>query len=93
VTPYTIVSPNVLRNEVERIAKTGVAYDREEASRGVTCVAAPVFGSGGKLVAACSVAAIRTSPERFAPAVRASSLALSRALSAKPRSDVLSIDP
>jgi IclR family acetate operon transcriptional repressor len=85
VTPYTIASPNVLRDEIDEIAESGVAYDREEASLGITCVAAPVFGRGGKLVAACSVAAPtnRASPERMAPAVRASSLALSRVLSAK----------
>jgi DNA-binding IclR family transcriptional regulator len=83
MTRYTIVSPDVLRKEVERVAVEGVAYDREEASLGVSCVAAPLFGRGGKLVAACSVAAtsFRASAERLAPAVRASSLALSRVLS------------
>ena len=82
VTPYTIVSPNVLREEIEQIAHTGVAYDREEASPGITCVAAPVFGAGCALLAACSVAAPspRASIDRVVPALRASSLALSRAL-------------
>jgi IclR family transcriptional regulator, acetate operon repressor len=82
-TPYSIAAPNLLREEVAEIARTGVAYDREEASVGISCVAAPIFGREGKLVAACSVAAPthRASPERLAPAVRASSLALSRALS------------
>jgi DNA-binding IclR family transcriptional regulator len=85
VTQYTIVSPSVLRKEIKQIAQTGVAYDREEASPGITCVAAPVFGGGNQLLAACSVSAptSRASPERIAPAVRASSLALSRVLSAK----------
>jgi IclR family acetate operon transcriptional repressor len=82
-TPYTIVSPKVLRQEVALVAKTGVAYDREEVTIGIACVAAPIFGRAGKLVAACSVAAPtnRTDPEQLAPTVRTASLALSRALS------------
>jgi IclR family transcriptional regulator, acetate operon repressor len=60
----------------------GVAFDREEASLGLACAAAPVFGQRGRLVGALSisVATSRVEPDRVAPAVKAASLSLSRAL-------------
>ncbi|MBI5089714.1 MAG: IclR family transcriptional regulator [Actinobacteria bacterium] len=45
-TEYTIVVPDVLRNELGEIVRNGVAYDREESIRGVGCAAAPLRGSG-----------------------------------------------
>jgi DNA-binding IclR family transcriptional regulator len=82
-TPYSIVSPRILREQVGAVVKTGVAHDREEAAVGVCCVASPVFGRGEQLIAALSVAAptSRATTEQLAPTVRASSLALSRSLS------------
>lgn len=45
-TEHTIVDAGQLKTELEAIRRRGVAYDREEACRGVACVAAPIRGSG-----------------------------------------------
>ncbi|MGW5019862.1 IclR family transcriptional regulator [Streptomyces cacaoi] len=44
--PSAAHQPERLRAELARIRERGVAYDREEAVRGVGCVAAPVIGAG-----------------------------------------------
>lgn len=44
VTENTITDPAVLLRELEQIRKQGYALDREEITRGIMCVAAPVFG-------------------------------------------------
>ena len=49
--------------------ETGWAYDREEYESNVHCVAAPIFGAGGRLIATISLAAHRSNeftPERIA---------------------------
>jgi DNA-binding IclR family transcriptional regulator len=81
-TPYTITVPAVLRQELRRIAESGVAFDREEARIGLVCVAAPVFGADGRVAAALSVSgpSPRMKPEQIASAVRTASLGLSRLL-------------
>ncbi|KJF24039.1 IclR family transcriptional regulator [Rhodococcus sp. ACPA4] len=63
-TPHTIVAPGILSNQLDRVFETGVAFEREESAPGLTCVAAPVFGSNDKLVAAISVTGPTT---RFKP--------------------------
>ncbi len=82
LTAYTITVSDVLREELAKIADEGIAYDREEARIGLACVAAPVFGLGGRVLAALSVSVptLRAAPERLAPAVRTAALALSRSL-------------
>ena len=52
LTPYTIVSPQVLRVSLAEVVRTGVAMDREEASLGLACTAAPIFGTRNRLVGA-----------------------------------------
>jgi DNA-binding IclR family transcriptional regulator len=81
-TPYTIVSPQVLRDSVAEVARTGVAIDREESSLGLSCTAAPVFGLNNRLVGALSIStsSSRAAPERLATAVRTTSFSLSRVL-------------
>ncbi len=59
-TPFTVTSPAALRSELEAIRATGIAHDREEAYRGIVCVAAPVRGSG-RAIAAVSVSGPRGS--------------------------------
>lgn len=54
-TPYTITDSDELRAVLARVRDEGVAYDREEISVGLSCVAAPVFGRGTVPVAAMSV--------------------------------------
>jgi DNA-binding IclR family transcriptional regulator len=53
-TRASITHPEVLRRELAAIRESGVAYDREEACPGVSCVAAPIRGSG-RAVGAVSV--------------------------------------
>jgi len=53
-TPTTIVDAGQLRRELAAIRERGVAYDQEEACVGVSCVAAPIRGSG-RAVGAVSV--------------------------------------
>jgi len=81
-TPYTVTAPAVFLEMLRTIRKTGLAYDREESVLGVCCVAAPILDAGGAPVAAISVTAptSRLEPERFAPAVRAAAISLSRTL-------------
>jgi IclR family acetate operon transcriptional repressor len=85
-TPYTIVVPDLLREEVRRVRRAGVAFDREESTLGVACAAAPVLDRGGVAVAALSITGptIRLDPDALGPAVRTAALGLSRALRAAP---------
>ena len=63
-TPYTITDPAELRSELLNIRAEGIAFDRQEISLGLSCVAAPVFGLENQAVAALSI----SSPsERFQP--------------------------
>jgi IclR family transcriptional regulator, acetate operon repressor len=82
-TPFSITVPGVLKRQLATIARTGVAYDREEADIGVTCAAAPVFAYGRRVVAGISVTGLvtRLDPDRLAPTVLLAALGLSRQLS------------
>jgi DNA-binding IclR family transcriptional regulator len=55
-TENTITDPQELKKELKQIKKQGYALDRQEVTRGIMCVAAPVFGIGGEIVCAISVA-------------------------------------
>lgn len=55
-TPRTITDGSVLAAELDRIRRDGMAFDDGEARPGLTCVAVPVMGPGGRPVAALSVA-------------------------------------
>lgn len=81
LTEHSLADPVRLADELAEIRRTGLAYDREEARLGVGCVAAPVV-VGGLAVAAVSltVPADRLRTAGLAPAVRAVTLALARAL-------------
>jgi len=54
-TEKTVTNPEELRLLLKQIRKQGYSLDDEEIIRGMTCVAAPVFGVGGRLIAAISV--------------------------------------
>jgi len=56
ITSKTIVDPVKLREELASVRKEGFALDREEITRGVMCVAAPIFGSPDNVVGAVSIA-------------------------------------
>ncbi|MEU8824699.1 IclR family transcriptional regulator [Streptomyces sp. NPDC048636] len=81
LTPRSITDPALLRSALEKAQVAGLAYEEEEATPGVSCIAAPVFARG-TVVAALSVAVPRErfSAARLAPAVRTAALGLSRVL-------------
>lgn len=51
----TITDPDEFRAVLAKVREEGVAYDREEITPGLTCVAAPIYGRGHIPVAAMSV--------------------------------------
>lgn len=53
-TKHTITNAAELRRELERIREAGYALDREEITRGLMCVAAPVFDARGNVAGALS---------------------------------------
>jgi IclR family transcriptional regulator, acetate operon repressor len=84
-TPHTITDKDRLFEELERIKEQGYATDYEELEEGVRCVAAPVSGAEGRVVAAISVSgpAGRLQGERLdeiVPEIKRIAQALSRSL-------------
>jgi IclR family transcriptional regulator, KDG regulon repressor len=53
--PHSLRELTKLKAELELARKTGIAYDREESSLGIHCVAAPILDNVNKVVAAMSV--------------------------------------
>ena len=53
-TPNTITTLDALDDELEQVRERGYAYDHEEILIGLCCVAAPVHGPEGSVVAAVS---------------------------------------
>jgi DNA-binding IclR family transcriptional regulator len=82
LTPRTVIAPGLLKADLDRIRETGVAFEHEESTVGITCVAAPVHDSQGDVVAAISITgwSNKLDPDRFAPAVRTAALGVSRTL-------------
>jgi IclR family KDG regulon transcriptional repressor len=56
ITDKTITDPTLLKEELSRIREQGYALDNEEITRGILCVAAPVFGYNREIMAAISIA-------------------------------------
>jgi DNA-binding IclR family transcriptional regulator len=82
LTPWTIVMPGLLRQELARALDRGYGINREEAEVGISAVAAPVYDHHHAVIAAISVTGWtrRLDLERLAPAVRTATSALSREL-------------
>lgn len=82
LTSSTITNPDELRKELATIRRTGVAYDREEATEGLVCAAAPILSLDGAVIGGLSVShhVGSISPQRVAPAVHIAALGLGRAL-------------
>lgn len=53
-TANTITDGKTLRKELETVISKGYAVDREEITRGLVCVAAPIYGIDNEVVAALS---------------------------------------
>ncbi|HSB70166.1 MAG TPA: IclR family transcriptional regulator [Candidatus Methylomirabilis sp.] len=52
----TITAPLALERELARVRRSGYAVDREEITRGIMCVAAPILDGEGETLAAISTA-------------------------------------
>lgn len=70
-TPRTVTAPGLLRRQLDRVREDGVAFEYEEGAVGLVCVAAPVFDTDDRPVAAISVAGAVT---RFRPVDHAASV-------------------
>jgi DNA-binding IclR family transcriptional regulator len=85
-TRRTLTSAEAIRRELAAVPDRGWALEREEGNIGVSCVAAPIFGPLGEVVAALSVtgpsAAVR--PQQAGPAVRLAAAAATRAYAVRP---------
>lgn len=80
-TPYTISMSRLFLAELAEIRRVGVAFDREEAVLGLTCVAAPIL-KDGSAVAAVSVTGPTSSfdPTNLASRIRQAAAAISQDL-------------
>ena len=54
MTPQTITDPQELQKALERVLEDGYAIDNEEITRGLICVAAPIFGIDQTVIGALS---------------------------------------
>jgi IclR family acetate operon transcriptional repressor len=79
---HTITDPDAVRSELQVVRETKVAYDVEESQDGLFCVAAPLFATQNRIIGAISVTGATkvVQAQRFAPTVRSTAAALSRAL-------------
>jgi IclR family transcriptional regulator, acetate operon repressor len=81
-TEHSITTPDDLRRDLAAIKRTGVAYDMEESTNEIRCVAAPVFGMGDQLAAISVTVSTRRplQPSQLAPAVRTAALGVTSML-------------
>ncbi len=87
-TECSITEPRQFLERVEEVARTGIAIDREEYLDGVNAVAAPLYGSGGLVVALLWIVgfASRLRDEALEEAcehLRAEAMVISQALGAR----------
>ncbi|GAA4552663.1 IclR family transcriptional regulator [Pseudonocardia xishanensis] len=84
-TPRTVVAAGLLHRELARVRETGIAFEHEESTVGISCVASPVIDINGEAVAAVSITgrANTIDTARLAPAVRTAALGISRSLGAE----------
>lgn len=54
-TEYTLTTKEALRAELEKIRQRGYAYDEQERELGARCLAFPIYGDNGKVIAGMSV--------------------------------------
>jgi IclR family acetate operon transcriptional repressor len=84
-TPYTIASPEALRQQLESVRSQGFALDNEENELGVRCVASAVVNYTNRVIGAISLSgpASRLSQYdivQFGPAVREAGEGISRGM-------------
>ncbi len=88
-TPYTKTEKEALFEELAWVKAQGYALDNEERELGVRCVAAPIFGPGGEVVAALSLSApasrlSEAAAHELSPKVREAALKVSLHLGYRP---------
>ncbi|SEG66021.1 DNA-binding transcriptional regulator, IclR family [Thermomonospora echinospora] len=81
-TAHTITAPGLLRRQLERVSRSGVAFEVEESAAGIACVAAPVLDPADRPVAAISVTGpvTRFRPEDHAVVVKAAAAGIAGTL-------------
>lgn len=81
-TPRTITAPGRLRQQLDAVVETGVAFEYEETVVGVVCVAAAVLDAEDRPVAAVSLTgpATRFHPPAHAAAVRSAAQGIAATL-------------
>lgn len=82
-TSHTVLAPGLLAKQLDRVLETGLAYEREESTVGLLCVATPVLDvDGHAAVAAVSVTGPvgRFRPEQHENALRAAGAAIASTL-------------
>lgn len=84
-TKATITDRDALYAELHRVRRDGVAYDREEVVKGLTCVAAPITDPDGVVVAAISLSAATNRYARSGDAFRAAVIQAAAGVSARLR--------
>lgn len=85
-TPHTVVLPGILHRQLERVLTDGIAFEREESTPGLTCVAAPVVVPNAPVTLAVSITGpvLRFQPETHVSAVRAAGIGIGRLLGTHP---------
>ncbi|TAM85145.1 IclR family transcriptional regulator [bacterium] len=86
ITPYTIVDPDRLRQEIELVRKQGYATNDSEFAIGVVGAAVPIAGPSGRVIACLSISApkARKSLEEvtlLVPMLEAAALRITKILS------------
>jgi len=78
-TPHTVVAPGLRRGQLDRILEAGVAFEYEESSLGIACVAAPILARDDTPLAAVSLTGpvTRFNPRSHVRSVRATAAAVS----------------
>lgn len=89
LTVATICDREALYAELHRIRRDGVAFDREEVQRGLSCVAAPIVDADGHVVAAMSISAPTARFEQQEHAYRATIVGAAEGVSRQLRAAVL----
>ena len=80
-TARTITDPKKLRSEVTAIRKRGWSLDLGETAPSIQALAAPVFASDGKVVAALSVPFLAGAPRNRMENIKAATIRMARAMS------------
>lgn len=92
-TASTIVEERDLLAEFDNVRAAGVAHDRGESLETLACVAAPVRGAGGRVIAALSVSGDATTftPMRYERVLRDVAYSASRVMVAQTRREATAV--